>query len=114
MSRKAQSRWKVRIVRDSLDEAEIYVSGRDRDEAQEAADQEFMDGGIFDFETIWSEYTLEIDPIDPRHEAYPVQRSATEGLVCKICLRTVVWTGIAADDPNNRSGKTIPGPWVHR
>jgi hypothetical protein len=34
-------------------------------------------------------------------------------MVCSICLKTVEWTGLAADDPANRSGKTIPGPWRH-
>jgi hypothetical protein len=34
-------------------------------------------------------------------------------MVCAVCLKTVEWTGIAADDPANRSGKTILGPWVH-
>ncbi len=113
MSKELESRWEVKIVRDMYDEATFYVSGRSRDEAEEAADREFMDGGVFDFEVISSEYTLEMSPISPRHEAHPVHWFPDQGMVCKICLRTVVWTGIAADDPENRSGKTIPGPWVH-
>ena len=71
MSKKAESRGEVKIVRDTLDEATIYVSGQTRDEAEVAADQEFMDGGVFDFETIWSEFTLEISKVDPRHEVVP-------------------------------------------
>ena len=57
--RKANQRWEVNIVRETLDEATIYVSGASRDGAWEAADREFMDGGVFDFETIWSEYNFE-------------------------------------------------------
>ena len=72
-----------------------------------------MDGGVFEFETTWSEFTLEISKVSPRHEVYPVHWFPDQGMICKICLQTVVWTGIAADDPENRSGKTIPGPWVH-
>jgi hypothetical protein len=110
---KGQSRWEVTIVRETVDEATIYVSGRSQDEAWEEADREFMDGGVYDFETIWSEYTLEVAKVDPRHEADPVHWFPDQGAVCKICLTTVVWTGTAADDPENRSGVTIPGPWVH-
>lgn len=113
MSKKAESRWEVKIVREMLDEATIYVSGHTRDEAELAADKEFMDGGVFDFDTIWSEYTLEISEVSPSHEAYPVAWYPAQGMICKICLKTVAWTGVAADDPENRSGKTIPGPWVH-
>ena len=36
-----------------------------------------------------------------------------EDIICKVCFQSVLWTGIAADDPANRSGRTIPGPWVH-
>ncbi len=113
MSRKAESRWEVKIVRETLDEATIYVSGHTRDEAEVAADKEFMDGGEFDFETIWSEFTMEVSEVSTRHEVYPVQWLPAEGTICKICRQSVVWTGIAADDPDNRSGKTIPGPWIH-
>ena len=113
MSKKAESRWEVKIVRDTLDEATIYVSGHTRDEAEVAADKEFMDGGVLEFETIWSEFTLEISKVSPRHEVWPVHWFPNQGMICNICLRTVVWTGIAAVDPENRSGKTIPGPWVH-
>lgn len=113
MGKRQSSRWEVTIVRETLDESTIYVSGRSHDEAHDAADQEFMEGGVFDFETIWSEYTLEVSKVDPRHEAYPVHWFPDQGAVCKICLKTVVWTGTAADDPENRSSVTIPGPWIH-
>ncbi len=112
--RKANQRWEVNIVRETLDEATIYVSGASRDEAWEAADREFMEGGVFAFETIWSEYNFEISEVDRRHEAYPVHWFPDQGAFCKICLKSVVWTGTAGDDPDNRSGKTIPGLWIHR
>ena len=110
--RKANQRREVNIIRETLDEATIYVSGASRDEAWEAADREFMEGGVFDFETIWSD-NFEISEVTPRHEVFPVHWFPDQGAFCKICLKSVVWTGTAADDPANRSGKTIPGPWVH-
>ena len=97
MSKKVESRWEVKIVRDTLDEATIYVSGHTRDEAEVAADKGFMDGGVFEFETIWSEFTLEISNVSP-----------DQGMICKICLQTVVWTGIAADDPENAAARLSP------
>ena len=113
MAKKALERWEVTIVRETVDESTIYVSGRSREEADEAADRELMEGGWFEFETIWSEHTMEVAKVDPGHDAYPVHWFPDQGPICKICLKTVVWTGIAADDPANWSGKTIPGPWVH-
>jgi hypothetical protein len=113
MPKKAQPRWEVTIVRESVDEATIYVSGDSQDDAWEAADREFMDGSVFEFDIIWSEYTLEVSQVDPRHEPYPVHWYPDQGLICKICLKSVVWTGTAADDPQNRSRVTIPGPWNH-
>ena len=112
-SEPSPSRWEVKVVLEALDEATFYVSGRDQAEAEEAADREFSRGGIYEFERIWSEYTLEVSQIQPHHDAYPVAASDGKGSICKMCLRAVRWTGIAADDPGNRSGKTIPGPWVH-
>ena len=66
-----------------------------------------------EFEIVHSEYSLTPSPIDARHVADPIRLDETQGMVCVVCLKTVEWTGIAADDPENRSGKTIPGPWVH-
>ncbi len=108
MSKKAESRWEVKIVRDTLDEATIYVSGHTRDEAEVAADKEFMDGGVLDFETIWSEFTLEISKVDPRHEVYPVHWFPDQGMICKICLRT--WSGPASPPTILRIGAARRSP----
>lgn len=110
---KVPKRWEVKVVLESLDEATFFISGRNQAEAEEAADREFADGGVYDFERIWSEYTLEVTPLHSRHDPYPVAAPDRKGSVCKLCLEPVTWTGIAADDPENRSGKTIPGPWIH-
>lgn len=107
------SRWEVRVVLDAIDEATFYVSGATQEEAEEAADREFAEGGSYDFERVWSEYTLEVAAVSSWHDAYPVAAPDGTGSICKVCLQAVRWTGVAADDPENRSGKTIPGPWVH-
>lgn len=89
------------------------MSGRSRDEAWEEADREYAEGGVDDFDTIWSEYALEVSKVGPMHEIRPVHWTPDQGMICMICLKAVIWTGIAADDPANRSGTTIPGPWIH-
>lgn len=109
---RSTDRWEVKIVRESQEEATIYVSGRTKLEAEEVAERDFEDGGIYEFETIWSEYTIEVSRVDPGHDAYPIA-GPDGGHTCKMCLQPVTWTGISADDPRNTSGKTIPGPWVH-
>ncbi|MGH2631729.1 MAG: hypothetical protein ACRDHI_14385, partial [Actinomycetota bacterium] len=91
----------------------LYVSAGSPEEANEAADEVVQHCMFPEYDIVHSEYYLDPKPIDPRHAVEPTRLDETEGMVCAVCLKTVEWTGIAADDPENRSGKTIPGPWVH-
>lgn len=113
MNGKQQARFAVLITRESVEEWTVYVSADSPQEANEAADDIVQNCMFPEYETTYSEYFLEATPIDPRHAVEPTRVDENQGMVCAACLRTVEWTGIAADDPENRSGKTIPGPWVH-
>ena len=113
MSGKQQPRFAVVITKESVEEWTVYVSADSPEEANEVADNLVQNCMFPEFEIVHSEYYLDAKPIDARHAVEPTRVDENEGMVCAVCLRTVVWTGISADDPSNRSGKTIPGPWVH-
>lgn len=112
MPRKRKPRFEVVIRRESIEEWKVYVSAGSPGEANEAA-QELIDHCFPEFDLVHAEYYLEPRPIDVRHMVEPTQLNSTEGMVCSVCLRSVEWTGTAADDPSNGSGVTIPGPWRH-
>ena len=111
--RTQQARYTVVVTKDTVEEWTLHVSANSPTEATEAADEIVLNCMFPDYEIVHSEYYLEASPIDPRHAAEPTRADHNHGMVCAVCLKTVEWTGIAADDPDNRSGKTIPGPWVH-
>lgn len=113
MNKKQQARFAVEITKETVEEWTVYVSADSPLEANEAAEEIFENCMFPEFEIVHSEYSLTPSPIDARHAAEPSRLDETQGMVCIVCLKTVEWTGIAADDPENRSGKTIPGPWVH-
>lgn len=116
MPGKEKPRFSVVITRESVEEWTVYVSADSEGEANEAADELVQSCTFPDFELIHSEYFLDANPISPRHTVEPTRLEETQGmvcLVCLVCLRSVQWTGTAADDPENKSGVTIPGPWVH-
>jgi len=108
-----QARYAVVVTKDTVEEWTLYVSADSPTDASEAAGEIVANCTFRAYEVIHSEYYLDPRPIDPRHTAEPIRLDAAQGMVCAVCLKTVEWTGIAADDPDNRSGKTIPGPWVH-
>ena len=110
---KSQARFAVEITKETVEEWTVYVSADSPLEANEAAEEIFENCMFPEFEIVHSEYSLTPSPIDARHAVEPARLDETQGMVCVVCLKTVEWTGIAADDPENRSGKTIPGPWVH-
>lgn len=101
-------RWQVTILRETLEEAVAYVTAESHEAAEALADGELWDGEIFEFDAIDSEITFEVTALREAHELQPLKAT-----ICKACLKRVKWTGIAADDPENRSGTSIPGPWVH-
>jgi hypothetical protein len=113
MSGKQAARFAVVITKESVEEWTVYVSADSPEEANEAADGLFHNCMFPEFEVVQSDYYLDATPINPRHAVEPTRIDENQGMVCAVCLKTVQWTGIAADDPENRSGKTIPGPWVH-
>lgn len=113
MPKKEKPRFAVVITREMVEEWTVYVSADSPEEADEAADEIFQHCSFPEFELIHSEYFLSPSPIDPRHEVQPTRVDLNQGMVCAVCLRSVEWTGTAADDPSNRSGVTIPGPWQH-
>jgi hypothetical protein len=114
MARKKQpTRYAVEVTKESVEEWTLYVSANSPEEANEAADEIVQNCMFPEYELVHSEYYLDATPIDARHAVEPTRLDESQGMVCKVCLKTVEWTGIAADDPNNRSGKTIPGPWIH-
>jgi hypothetical protein len=109
-----QARFAVVVTKETVEEWTLYVSAASLEEATEAADNIVQNCMFPDYEVIYSEYSLDPEPIDTKHEIEPTRLADDQGPVCAVCLGTVEWTGIAADDPANRSGKTIPGPWVHQ
>ena len=111
--KKQQARYAVVVTKDTVEEWTLYVSANSPTEANEVADEIVANCMFPDYEVVHSEYYFDPRPIDPRHAADPSRLDDAQGMVCAVCLKTVEWTGIAADDPKNRSGKTIPGPWVH-
>jgi hypothetical protein len=111
--KKRMARYAVEVTKESVEEWTLYVSANSPKEANEAADEIVQNCMFPEYELIHSEYYLDARPINPRHEVEPTRLDDAQGMVCVFCLKTVEWTGIAADDPANRSGKTIPGPWVH-
>jgi len=112
--KKLQPRYAVVVTKDTVEEWTLYVSANSPTEASEVAGEIVANCMFPDYEIIDSEYYFDPNPIDPRHAVEPTRLDDTQGMVCAVCLKTVEWTGIAADDPDNRSGTTIPGPWVHK
>ena len=110
---KQPARYAVVVKKETVEEWTLYVSASSPAEANEAADEIVQHRMFQEYEIVHSEYFLDANPIDPRHAVEPTRLDENQGMVCAVCLKTVEWTGIAADDPDNRSGKTIPGPWVH-
>jgi hypothetical protein len=110
---KQQARYAVVVTKDTVEERTLYVSANSPTEASEAAGEIVANCMFPEYEVVHSEYYFDPGPIDRRHAVEPTRLDDTQGMVCAVCLKTVEWTGIAADDPANRSGKTIPGPWVH-
>jgi len=108
-----QARFAVLITKETVEEWSVYVSADSPKEANEVADELYSNCVFPEFEIVHSEYFLEPSPIDARHEVEPTPLDETPDIVCAVCLKSVKWMGIRADDPANRSGKTIPGPWVH-
>jgi hypothetical protein len=106
--RKAATRWQEMILRESTEEAVGYVTAGSRKAAEAAVDQAFWNTQAFDFATIGSEIMFAVTPIRSKHQVDPVQ-----AMICKACSRPVEWTGLAAEDPKNLTGATIPGPWKH-
>jgi hypothetical protein len=113
MNKEPQARFAVLITKESVEEWTVYVSAESCEEANDVADDLHLDCSFPEFEIVHSEYTVDASPIDPRHAVEPTRVDENQGMVCAVCLKSVEWTGISADDPDNRSGKTIPGPWVH-
>lgn len=109
-----QARYAVVVTKHTVEEWTLYVSANSPTEASEAAGEIVANCMFPDYEIVHSEYYFDPNPVDPRHAVEPTRLDDTQGMVCAVCLKTVEWTGVAADDPDNRSGKTIPGPWVHR
>jgi hypothetical protein len=111
--KKDRARFAVVVTKETVEDWTLYVSADSPEEANEKADEIVQNCLFPDYDVIHSEYYLDPKPIDPRHQVEPTRLEETQGMVCAVCLKTVEWTGIAADDPANRSGKTILGPWVH-
>jgi hypothetical protein len=109
-----QARFAVVVTKETVEEWTLYVSADSLEEASEAADDIVQNCMFPDYEVVHSEYSLDPRPIEAKHAIEPIRLADDQGMVCAVCLETAEWTGIAADDPSNRSGKTIPGPWVHR
>jgi hypothetical protein len=114
MARRKEARFAVVVTKETVEEWTLYVSADSLEGASETADEIVQNCMFPDYEVVHSEYSLDAKPIDAKHAIEPIRLSDDQGPVCAVCLGTVEWTGIAADDPANRSGKTIPGPWVHR
>jgi hypothetical protein len=113
MARRKEARFAVVVTKETVEEWTLYVSADSLEGASETADEIVQNCMFPDYEVVHSEYSLDAKPIDAKHAIEPIRLSDDQGPVCAVCLGTVEWTGIAADDPANRSGKTIPGPWAH-
>jgi hypothetical protein len=113
MGEGALMRWEVKVVRESLEEATTYVSAATRDGADEMAKLEMAEGRMPPLDTSWSETRLEIEQIDATHPPDPILPAPDLGVICRRCLKSVIWTGTAADDPRNETRRPIPGPWLH-
>lgn len=105
---KQPARYAVVITKETVEEWTLYVSAASPAEANEAADEIVLQYMFPEYEIVHSEYYLDATPIDPRHAVEPPRLDESQGMVCAVCLKTVEWTGIAADALDNRSGKTIP------
>jgi hypothetical protein len=94
----------VRRVEES--EAEVAVTARSREEAEEIAlrDDELyftLADNVVDAEL----EVVEVRELEPDHGPEPVRVDGRS--ICSLCLRPVRWTGRV------EGGRTIPGPWVH-
>lgn len=99
-------RFVVLVRRVEVSEAEIAVTARSREEAEEMAlgddDLYFaLADNVVDAEV----EVVSVRELDPNHSAMPLH--ADKGTICSLCLRPVRWTGRV------EAGRTIPGPWIH-
>jgi hypothetical protein len=113
METRERARFAVVITRDTLEDWTIYVTANSREDACEQADVIVSNCQFPEFEIIESDYHFDANPIDAWHHAEPSRLDVGGEMVCRLCLNTVQWTGMAVDDPRNRTRKTIPGPWIH-
>lgn len=113
METRERARFAVVITRDTLEDWTIYVTADSREDACEQADAIISNCMFPEFEMIESDYHFDANPINAWHHAEPTRANDGVEMVCRLCLNKVLWTGMAMDDPRNRTGKTIPGPWIH-
>ncbi len=99
-------RFVVLVRRVEESEAEIVVTARSREEAEEAAlAEEDLYFVLADNVTDAELEVVSVRELDPNHPAMPVR--ADKATICSLCLGPVRWTGRV------EGGRTIPGPWVH-
>ena len=113
MSDRGKARFAVVITKETVEDWTVYISADSREEACEKADHIVSNCMFPEFEIVESEYHLDASPVDAWHKAEPTRHDDTQAMICLICLNPVEWTGIGRDDRRNRSGKSIPGPWIH-
>ena len=113
METRERARFAVVITRDTLEDWTIYVTADSREDACEQADAIVSNCMFPEFEMIESDYHFDANPIDAWHHAEPTRADDGGEMVCRLCLNKVQWTGMAVNDPRNRTGKTVPGPWIH-
>lgn len=99
-------RFVVLVRRVEESEAEMVVTARSREEAEETAlGDEDLYLALADNVTDAELEIVSIRELDPNHSAMPVR--ADKVTICSLCLGPVRWTGRV------EGGRTIPGPWIH-
>ena len=107
-SEPSPSRWEVKVVLEALDEATFYVSGRDQAEAERPPIA--SSAGAASTNLSGSGPSTRSRSRRSNRTTMPtrLQRPTGKGSICKMCLRAVRWTGIAADDPGTGAARPFP------
>jgi hypothetical protein len=104
--------YRVLASRTELYAIEAFLRAASTDEAEmvfyAALEQH---GAVLRWHEDYSGSDTEIDTVEDVTTAHDPDPSDLDRRVCRLCLRTIRWMGIPAEE--SPTGQTIRGPWVH-
>ena len=104
--------YRVLASRTELYAIEAFFRAASADEAQTAFYAALeQHGPVLRWDQDYDGSDTEIDSVEDVTSSHDPDPSDLDRRVCRLCGRTVRWTGIPAEE--SPTGQAIPGPWVH-